>query len=77
MECNQCASHNIKSFNGELAIHFPSLDGLAKPFAWVFPKLEVCLACGATSFNIPEEQLNLLHQSMSLPDAGAEDARGN
>lgn len=60
MECKGCASHNIKNFNGELAIHFSGLDGLTKPIVWVFPSLDVCLVCGSSSFNIPEEQLNLL-----------------
>ena len=69
MECRQCASHNIQSFNGEIAIHFPGLDGLTKPIVCVFPRLEVCLVCGSTGFNIPEEQLNFLRQGLASPDA--------
>lgn len=73
MECQGCGSHNIKSFNSELAIHFPGRDGLSKPLVWAFPSLEVCLGCGLTNFAIPEEQLNLLKKSLNPTDAGAGD----
>lgn len=71
MECKGCASHNIKSFNGELAIPFPGRSGLTKPLVWVFPRLEVCLVCGSTTFTIPEEELILLQQGTDPPYAGA------
>ena len=74
MECKGCASRNIKVFNGELAIHFPGLDGLTKPIVWVFPTLEVCLVCGSTNFIIPEEPLNLLQQGLGSSDARAGNA---
>ena len=76
MECKGCASHNIKSFNGELAIHFPGRGGLTKPIVWVFPRLDVCLVCGSTNFTIPEEQLNLLRGGLG-PDAQVGDAMRN
>jgi hypothetical protein len=60
MCCKQCASEELKDFNGELAIHFPGLGGLNKPIVWVFPKLRVCLACGFGEFVVPEEQLKQL-----------------
>jgi hypothetical protein len=31
MECKRCTSHNLQSFTGELAIHFPGRDGLTQP----------------------------------------------
>lgn len=74
MECKGCASHNIKSFNGEL--HFPGIDGLTKPLVWVFSRLEVCLSCGSTYFTIPDEQLNLLQGGLG-PDARSGDAALN
>jgi len=46
MSCKRCASDEVKTFNGELAIHFPGLEGLDKPIVWVFPKLVVCLGRG-------------------------------
>ena len=39
-------SANQRTFNGEIAIHFPGLEGLGKPIVWVFPKVLVCLICG-------------------------------
>jgi hypothetical protein len=47
-------------FNGELATHFPGLDGLNKPIVWAFPKLTVCLDCEQATFIIPEKELQLL-----------------
>ena len=56
MSCKRCASDEVKTFNGELAIHFPGLEGLDKPIVWVFPKLVVCLHCGFGEFVVPDEQ---------------------
>jgi len=56
MSCRRCASDSLKSFNGELAVHFPGLEGLDKPIVWVFPKLLVCLQCGFGEFEVPDEQ---------------------
>ncbi len=61
--CNSCQSANQSTFNGEIAIHFPGLEGLDKPIVWVFPKLLVCLNCGFTEFAIPETELRQLAQS--------------
>jgi hypothetical protein len=58
--CRSCQSANQSTFNGEIAIHFPGLDGLEKPIVWVFPKLLVCLNCGFTEFVIPEAELRRL-----------------
>jgi hypothetical protein len=60
MACKRCFSHTQRVFNGEIAIHFPGIDGLDKPIVWVFPKLTVCLQCGLTEFTVPERELNVL-----------------
>ena len=73
MPCNQCASHNQRPFNGELAIHFPGLDGLDKPIVWVFPQLVVCLNCGLAQFTVPEKELDLLAER--TPPAGASEQK--
>lgn len=65
MVCKQCASE-MQSFDGEIAIHFPGLDGLNKPIVWVFPKLFVCLRCGFTEFNVPERELHVLAGNLSV-----------
>jgi hypothetical protein len=63
MSCKRCASDEVKAFNGELAIHFPGLDGLDKPIVWVFPKLVVCLHCGFGEFVVPDDQKEQLKNS--------------
>jgi hypothetical protein len=62
MSCKRCASEEQKDFNGELAIHFPGMDGLDKPIVWVFPKLLVCLCCGFGEFVVPDEQASVATQ---------------
>jgi len=54
MSCKSCQSENQRTFNGEIAIHFPGLKGLDKPIVWVYPKILVCLNCGFTEFAISE-----------------------
>jgi len=63
MSCKSCKSENHRNFNGELAIHFPGLEGLNKPIVWVYPKLLVCLNCGFAEFAIPETDLRRLVES--------------
>ena len=58
--CGSCGSTNRNEFNGEIAIHFPGLDNLDKPIVWVFPKLLICMDCGATEFTVPRSELGLL-----------------
>ena len=67
--CKSCQSANQSTFNGEIAIHFPGLEGLDKPIVWVFPKLLVCLNCGFTEFAIPEKELGVLVSKSSGDDA--------
>jgi hypothetical protein len=64
--CKSCLSANTRTFNGELAIHFPGLAGLKQTIVWVFPKLTVCLDCGFAEFEIPEEQIRQLGEPNSL-----------
>jgi len=63
MSCKSCKSENHRKFNGEVAIHFPGLEGLNKPIVWVYPKLLVCLNCGFAEFAIPETDLRRLLES--------------
>lgn len=60
MHCESCGAQNIGSFNGEVAIHFPGLKNIGQPTVWVFPKLSVCLDCGAAHFSVPETELRAL-----------------
>ncbi len=63
MSCKSCQSDNQYKFNGEVAIHFPGLQGLDKPIVWVFPQILVCLKCGFTEFVVPETELRRLVES--------------
>jgi hypothetical protein len=59
--CTSCQFDKMmKTFNGEIAIHFCGLEGLDKPIVWVFPKVSVCLNCGHTQFVVPERELKVL-----------------
>jgi hypothetical protein len=62
MSCSGCQSDKQRVFNGEIAVHFPGLEGLDKPIVWVFPELVVCLDCGFTGFAVPERELQILKQ---------------
>ena len=67
--CRSCQSANQSTFNGEIAIHFPGLDGLDKPIVWVFPELLVCLHCGFAEFTVPEKELQVLEQGFPVEGA--------
>jgi hypothetical protein len=69
MACKSCQSQNQRNLNGEIAIHFPGLEGLKKPIVWVFPKVAVCLSCGAAEFTIPERELTVLVEGKPTNDA--------
>ena len=60
IRCSSCQSDNQSTFNGEIALHFPGLDGLQKCIVWVFPKVSVCLDCGFSQFIVRERELNVL-----------------
>ena len=69
MTCIGCQSDKQSAFNGEIAIHFPGLDGLDKPIVWVFPKLVVCLHCGFAEFAVPERELLVLERASPVDGA--------
>ena len=69
MACKKCSSEKQSTFNGEVAIHFPGLEGLDKPIVWVFPKLAVCLDCGFTDFTVPESETRVLREGIDTSTA--------
>jgi hypothetical protein len=69
MTCKGCHSDKQSVFNGEIAIHFPGLEGLGKPIVWVFPKLVVCLHCGFAEFAVPERELQVLEKGSPVDGA--------
>lgn len=60
MTCRRCVFNIVKDFDGELAIHFPGVEGLDKQHVLVNSKLKACLNCGYVEFVLPDEQLEQL-----------------
>jgi hypothetical protein len=75
MGCKRCDSESQGLFNGEVAIHFPGLEGLDKPIVWIFPKLAVCLGCGTTEFSVPERELGMIVNGAAVEGAVVLDRR--
>ena len=71
MRCKRCASDYLKDLAGELAIHFPGLEGLNKPLVLVHPKLTVCLNCGFVEFVLPDEQKEQLKRGVAPTESQA------
>lgn len=63
MPCVMCASENQAEFPAEMNIHFPGLVNLNKPSVWVFPVIQVCLACGFSRLIVPEPKLAILRDT--------------
>ena len=52
-------------FAGEICLHFPGgLESLNKPLVWAFPKVVVCLDCGAAQFSVPDAELQLIQDNL-------------
>jgi hypothetical protein len=54
MPCSSCLSSHQVEFPAEVNIHFRDLHN---PGVLVFPKILICLDCGASRFSIPENEL--------------------
>ena len=67
--CKSCLEGHLRTFNGEIAIHFSGIEGLNKAIVWVFPKLEVCTNCGFTEFLVPEREVRLLRDGRPIEGA--------
>jgi len=60
MSCVQCSSLKEAGFIGELLLHVSGSIGAEKPGVLMFPKVLVCMDCGASRFNMPVEELRQL-----------------
>lgn len=67
--CKSCLGVSLKTFNGEMALHFPGRAGLDKPIVWVFSTLAVCLHCGFTEFVVPARELRVLVEEKPVDGA--------
>jgi hypothetical protein len=66
MPCSSCLSNNQAEFPAEINLHFPGSDNLTKPSVWLFPKVLVCLNCGASHFAIAERELVRLTETQEF-----------
>ena len=57
MPCSFCQSSHQAEFLAEVNIHLHGLKNLKNPGVLVFPKILICLYCGASRFSIPENEL--------------------
>jgi len=64
MMCELCGSGNKADFSAEIHIHFPLRKDLVKPGVFLFPKVLICLNCGALSVKVPENELRELAASL-------------
>jgi hypothetical protein len=68
MICPRCDSPR-SSFSGELAIHFPGIEGLNKPVVLIFPQLRICLNCGSAELVVPEKERRVLIEGKPVDGA--------
>ena len=60
MPCESCSSANQAEFTAEMMIHFAGPRSTEDPGVLAFPKVLVCLQCGAARFSLPEDLLREL-----------------
>lgn len=68
VQCPSCSSTKQCKLNGELALHFPGLQGLDKPIVWAFPEVLVCLECGFAVCALADAPLNEIRQNYTAPN---------
>jgi len=58
MSCLKCGCSNQMEYAAEMNLHFPDhLRNADKVGVFVFPRVQVCLDCGSSSFMIPAPEL--------------------
>ena len=70
--CSCCGANHVQTFDGEVALHLRGMENLDKPATFVFPKVLVCLDCGASQFFISGEVLHSLARNSSISGTNAE-----
>ncbi len=69
MSCTLCASVNGAEFTTEMMIHFSGLRNIDRPGVLAFPKVSVCLDCGASRFTVAKRERVLLAQDTPTVEA--------
>ena len=60
--CSSCAASHLVELNAEICIHFRGLAGLDVEPILAFPKLRVCLYCGAIQCDLSSKELHLVRE---------------
>lgn len=74
VRCPSCSSKKQRRFNGELALHFPGLEGLNKPIVWAFPEILLCLDCGVAIMTLDNDPLTEVRQFYTDDKSSDQDA---
>jgi hypothetical protein len=69
MPCSLCMSRNQTEFPAEVNIHFISPKNLNIPGVLAFPKVLICMDCGASWFTLPERELRELKDGIAASAA--------
>jgi hypothetical protein len=64
MSCPSCASLNQAEFPTEMMIHSSSLAHIVNPGVLAFPRVSICLDCGASRFTTSDAELRILRDQM-------------
>ena len=56
MSCALCSSLDEAEFAAEIVIHQLGLKHIADPGVLVFPKVLICMDCGASRFSTPDKE---------------------
>lgn len=69
MRCRACGSEKLVEYSAEIALHLAGRKNIDRPAILLFPKINVCLACGIAEFVVPEAELHLLVEGDSSASA--------
>jgi hypothetical protein len=65
MSCPSCASLNQAEFTAEMMIHFSGVVRIDNRGVLAFPKIAVCMDCGATRFTASAAELRELRAGIA------------
>ena len=65
MSCSSCASLNETDFITEMMIHSSGLAHVVNPGVLAFPRVSICLDCGASRFLTPDAELRALREKVA------------
>ena len=75
MSCQLCDSNKQMEFSTEINIHLSGVKNIDDPGVLFFPKVLVCLDCGASHFSTPGDELLRLSGRAVTLEASAREGR--